>query len=159
RHGERRLANIVLNRYLELRHDYGGLATLPLFLSCRAAIRAHVAATQARLAKGDVRGRVAQAETLVGRTGPHLQPPPPQLIAIGGMSGTGKTTVARALAPLVGPAPGAVVIRSDVTRKQIMGVPETSRLSPDGYRPEVTEKVFAMIAAHADEALAAGHVA
>ena len=35
----RALGNLVLNRYLQLRDDIGGLATLPLFLSVRAAVR------------------------------------------------------------------------------------------------------------------------
>ena len=37
-------SNLVLNRYLDLTGEDDGLAAMPLFLSSRAAIRAHVAA-------------------------------------------------------------------------------------------------------------------
>ena len=45
--GLRRLASILLNRYLDNTGDAGGLPALPLFLSTRAAIRAHVDAFSA----------------------------------------------------------------------------------------------------------------
>ena len=50
-----------------------------------------------------------------------LAPPPPRLLAVGGLSGTGKSLLARALAPELLPAPGAVVLRSDVERKALFG--------------------------------------
>jgi predicted kinase len=56
-----------------------------------------------------------------------LQPPPACLIAIGGFSGSGKSTLARVLAALIGAVPGAVVIRSDETRKQLCGVDPLAR--------------------------------
>ena len=40
----------------------------------------------------------------------HLSPEPPVLVAVGGRSGSGKSTVARALAPALGAAPGAVML-------------------------------------------------
>jgi aminoglycoside phosphotransferase family enzyme len=39
------LSNLVLNRYLDLTDEDDGLPAIPLFLSLRAAIRAHVTAT------------------------------------------------------------------------------------------------------------------
>ena len=44
-----RHANAVLNRYLSETGDRGGMSLLPLFLSCRAAVRAKTSATAARL--------------------------------------------------------------------------------------------------------------
>jgi predicted kinase len=44
------------------------------------------------------------------------------LVAVGGLSGSGKSTVALGLAPLVGAVAGAVVLRSDETRKRLCGV-------------------------------------
>ena len=61
-----------------------------------------------------------------------LAPPAPVLVAIGGLSGTGKSALARALAPFLAPEPGAVVVRSDVERKILFGVDETERLSAGG---------------------------
>src|SRR5690606_15412165 len=81
------------------------------------------------------------------------------LVAIGGRSGSGKTTVARALATTLGPAPGAIVLRSDTIRKAMMGVAETERLAAAGYTAEMTERVYAELRARAAAVLAAGHAA
>lgn len=155
RHGLRGLANTVLNRYLERTADYDGLAALPLFLSCRAAIRAHVAVTRAEAMKKDPPADEARA--LLARAIAYLEKPPARALAIGGVSGTGKTTIARALAAGIGPSPGAVILRSDVTRKRLLGVEETTKLPPSGYTEEVTDRVFAALAETAGQVLAAGH--
>ena len=47
----------------------------------------------------------------------YLEPRSPELIAIGGLREQGKSTIARLLAPAVGAAPGAVILRSDVMRE------------------------------------------
>jgi predicted kinase len=78
------------------------------------------------------------------------------LIAIGGLSGTGKTTLAHALAPNLGAAPGAVHLRSDVIRKEHWGVDEQDRLSPEAYDPEVSERVYNTIQARSREVLTGG---
>ena len=62
-----------------------------------------------------------------------LRPRAPCLIAIGGLSGSGKSTLARRLAPFVGAAPGALIVRSDVIRKTLLGVSPLTRLGPEGY--------------------------
>ena len=154
RHGLRVLANVVLNRYLERTTDYDGLAALPLFLSCRAAIRAHVAVTRAEAMHA--RPPMDEAQALLERAIAYLDRPRGRAMAIGGVSGTGKTTVARALAPALGPAPGAVILRSDVTRKRMAGVEETAKLPPSGYTAEMNDRVFATLAETAGRALAAG---
>lgn len=159
RHGLRGLANTVLNRYLELSQDYDGLVGLRLFLSTRASIRAHVAVSTADAIADEARGRskITEAGALLDQAIGYLETPPPRLVVVGGLSGTGKTTVARALAPALGGAPGAVILRSDVTRKRLMGAPEHERLAPSGYRPEVTAKVFATLAETAARTLATGY--
>ncbi len=156
RQHRRSLANAVLNRYLEQRLDFEGLQTLPLFLATRAAIRAHVTARQAAL-DPTAKQKLMEARALLDRAIAYLDPPGPRMIVIGGLSGSGKTTTARVLAALVGPAPGAVIIRSDVVRKQIMGVHETERLPQSAYTPEMSDKVFATVAERAAEILALGH--
>jgi hypothetical protein len=159
RHRLRDHANTLLNRYLEKTLDHGGLAPLPLFLSCRAAIRAHVAATAAGVARDETpsRTRLEEAGTLFGQAIAYLEPAVPRLVALGGVSGTGKSTLARILAPMMGPPPGAVVIRSDVLRKQLMGVDETTRLPPAAYQPDVSGKVYARMTELAARILSAGH--
>jgi len=79
--------------------------------------------------------------------------------AIGGLSGTGKSALARALAPFLAPEPGAVVVRSDIERKILFGVAETERLSAEAYRDDVNAKVYARISEKAARILAAGHSA
>jgi predicted kinase len=57
----------------------------------------------------------------------------------------------------MGPSPGAVVVRSDVTRKRMLGVEETQRLPPEAYTADAAEKVFAAMAAAAEQIAGAGH--
>jgi predicted kinase len=65
------------------------------------------------------------------------------VIAIGGLPGTGKSTLARALAPALGSAPGALIPRSDEIRKgQHGGAPE-QRLPSTAYTPAKSAAVFA----------------
>jgi aminoglycoside phosphotransferase family enzyme/predicted kinase len=159
--GLRPAANIVLNRYLnETRRDsdLDALAALPLYLSVRAAIRAKVTAARAKLAASrseaerSARDYFALARKLIA-------PAPPQLVAIGGLSGTGKSLLARMLAPKLEPPPGAVVLRSDVERKSLFGLGETERLPQQAYTPEVTRRVYAALATKARRVRAAGHSA
>jgi uncharacterized protein len=86
-----------------------------------------------------------------------LHPPHPCLVAIGGLSGSGKSTLALGLAPLVGAIPGAVVLRSDETRKRLCGVPLLQRLGPKGYSSQVSERVYSTMAEHAALVLRGGH--
>lgn len=152
------LANAVLNRYLWRRPEFAGLALMPLFLSCRAGVRAHVSANMAawqddaaRAGELQKEARAYLAEALV-----LLSPPPPRLIAIGGLSGSGKSTLAFRLAPTLGGAPGAVTLRSDLHRKRLRGVEAHERLDADGYAEQVTRRVYGNLRRHAGEALAAG---
>jgi hypothetical protein len=87
----------------------------------------------------------------------YLDPDPPRLVAVGGLSGTGKTTAARAVAPSIGPSPGAVILRSDVLRKQLSGVARTEPLPEAAYTPEASARVYDRIAGRAATLLAAGH--
>lgn len=82
---------------------------------------------------------------------------PPSLIAVGGLSGTGKSVLAAALAPTLGNAPGAVHLRSDVVRKRLFGVDETTRLEERHYTAEVSRKVYDILLERAQTALQAGH--
>src|SRR5690606_16109961 len=126
--------------YLTGTGSIDGLSLLPLFLSCRAAVRAKISLANAALESDG--GRRAdleeQAREYLRMAHAFLQPPPAAVVAIGGVSGTGKSTLARSLAPSIGAAPGAVVLRSDVIRKRLCGVPESARLGPEGYTAEVS---------------------
>ena len=158
-------ANIVLNRYLtETRRDENldALAALPLFLSSRAAIRAKVTAARAKGTElhSDRRAEAEQsARDYFALAQELLAPAKPRLVAVGGLSGTGKSLLARALAPDIWPAPGAVVLRSDVERKALFGIAENERLPQSAYERAATAKVYAAIEAKARRVLTAGHSA
>ena len=154
-------ANRLLNRYLIACGEappYDGLGALPLFLALRAAIRAQVGAAAA--AFRDPAGRQAagaDARAYLAYAQAALAPRAVKLVAVGGLSGSGKSTLAAALAPFLGPAPGAVHLRSDVERKRLNGTPELERLPPEAYSLEMTQQVYAVLRERAEAVLAAGH--
>jgi predicted kinase len=156
-------ANIVFNRYLvaaKRDENLDALALLPFFLSMRAAIRAKVTAARLEQAKPDEPAQIARnARTYFDWARRFIAPAPPVMVAVGGLSGTGKSVLARALAPTLAPPPGAVVIRSDVERKALFGRDEFEPLPQDAYTPEVTARVYAAIIEKARRAVAAGHSA
>jgi aminoglycoside phosphotransferase family enzyme/predicted kinase len=152
--GLRHLANIVFNRYLDRTDEIAGLAALPLFLAVRAAVRAKVAAASLAVHKEKA---MADANAYLDLAHSLLRPGSPHLIAIGGLSGTGKSTVALGLASDFAPAPGARVIRSDVLRKTLMQVAPETRLSASAYTPAVNEQVYRRSRAEARAALGAGY--
>lgn len=157
--GLRTHANTVLNRWLDATGDLDGLALLPLFLSMRAAVRAKVAAAAAHLRadNGSTAGLERDAVGYLDFAIRALDPAPPRLVAVGGLSGTGKTRLALGLAPWIGPMPGAVVLRSDVLRKRLFGAADTDRLPAEAYDSAVTRRVYALLVDQARRVLAAGH--
>lgn len=151
------LASRVFNRYLDLTADIEGLPALPLFMSVRAAVRAHVLIAQNRRNPctqtfDNARSYLELAESLLHQ---HT----PRLIAIGGPSGVGKSTVAQALAGSFLPSPGARVIRSDVLRKRLFDVAPETRLPPSAYSTAFTELVYCSLRDQAATTLAAGYAA
>jgi uncharacterized protein len=157
--GLARHCGLVFNRYLDLTGDDDGLPALPLFMSLRAAVRAHVtAASAAGVEATDVRQeRLTEARCYFDLAVDLLHPAPVRLVAIGGLSGTGKSSVAAAVAGELGIAPGARVLRSDVLRKRLFGVPPEQYLPGEAYTEAVNERVYAVLESHAAAALAAGH--
>jgi uncharacterized protein len=154
------LAQRLLSAYLEASWDDGGVALLPLFLACRAAIRAKVLGFGAAQGRPDAsEPTMAEARAYLERALLYLQPAPARLVAIGGASGTGKSSLARRLAPALGPAPGAVILRSDVARKRLHGVGSGDRLPPEAYRKEASRPVYDALAGRGAALVGAGHAA
>lgn len=153
------LASTVFNEYLWRTGDYQGLALLPLFLSCRAAVRAHVGATAADSQPDEQTARATRNEARIylSQARRFLAPPKAKLVAIGGYSGVGKSVLARHLAHAVGAPPGAVVLRTDVLRKQLLGADPMEHLGDRAYTKEVSERVYKEIFARAAEIVRAGH--
>ncbi len=156
--GLRDHANALFNGYLAETVDVSGLALMPLFLSCRAAVRAKTPATAAALTTASrARERRTVAEQYLTSAERYLDPPPACLIGIGGLSGSGKSTLARSVAPLVGGAPGAVVLRSDEIRKRLCSAKPFERLGPQGYTPAANRLVYQTLLAQARMILRGGH--
>lgn len=153
-----RLASILLNRYLDNTGDAGGLEALPLFLSLRAAIRSHVdaAAAMAMSVPEDAAASAEAARRYRDLALSFLEPAQPSLVAIGGLSGSGKSRLARDLAPHLGPAPGARVVRTDTTRKRLAGVALGTRLGPRDYGDAMTRRTYQAVYDEAAVALASG---
>jgi aminoglycoside phosphotransferase family enzyme/predicted kinase len=156
-----RHANAIWNGYLARTAEQEGLPLLPLFLSCRAAVRAKTSVTAAALQDDPQRRRELQdtAREYLAMAARLLQPRPACLVAVGGFSGSGKSTLAQALAPGLGAPPGAVVARSDEVRKWLCGVDLLAPLGTAGYAEEVTRRVYATVAERARAATLAGFAA
>jgi uncharacterized protein len=159
-HYERQVAaNALLNGYLKAtsEENLDGLATLPLFMSLRAAIRANVLLARLSRTSHDKADVTQSAQKYFKLAQQLIHPPPPTLVAVGGLSGTGKSVLARALAPAVMPQPGAVVLRTDVMRKQQFGVNEKDRLPESAYQPEITQKIYDLVVQQAARILVQDH--
>jgi uncharacterized protein len=148
-------SNFILNRYLDLTGEDDGLPTMPLFLSLRATIRAHVTATAMdRAAHAESKLEMAsEARRYLDLAVRLLRRPPCRLIAIGGLSGSGKSTLAAALAARI----GARALRSDVLRKRLFGVDPETRLPASAYAPEVSHRTYEALRQKATSSLAAGY--
>lgn len=144
-HDDGHAANTVLNRYLSRNPDFDGIRVLPLYQSVRATIRAHVLAKSARQAvdKSTENVLTARARRYLEIASTLLEETAPQVIAIGGYSGTGKSTLAGGIAPLIGTPPGAVILSSDLLRKRLFDVEPDQRLGAHLYRPEISDRVYA----------------
>lgn len=154
--GLRAEANLVFNRYLDACDEEDGLPLISFLMALRAAVRAHVSATQAQAA-GEAPAKREEADAYFALAQELLRLRPARLIAVGGLSGSGKSTAAAAVAPEIGPAPGARILSSDRIRKHLFGVPAESRLPADAYRPDISEKVYAHLADRAARIARLGH--
>lgn len=149
----REAANWVFNRYVGRRADVRLVTVLGLFLSLRALVRAHVEAARSGAARSGAAGG-----SYLAAARRYLAPPGAGLVlAIGGLPGSGKSTLARRLAPGLGPAPGALVLRSDDIRKRLHGVAPETRLPTSAYDQAANAAVQRALFAAAVEA-AAHHV-
>ena len=161
--GQARAANRLLNVWLDrmARIDaeaaYSGLALLPLCMSSRAAVRAHVRARLSTVLKDEAADQAAaEARGYLARAQAWLAPPEPRLIAIGGRSGTGKSTLAKALAVDAGGPAGAIIVRTDEVRKRLFNAAPQEALPKSAYAPETHAAVYEACHEAARWALGAG---
>jgi predicted kinase len=164
---ERRdLANLLFNRYASALFRTlpdlpsavrDGFAALPFFMALRAAIRAHIAASQA-LSCADARDAAHrdEARAYFALAADLLAPRSQVLVAIGGLSGSGKSTMAAAIAAEFGPPPGARTLNSDRTRKAMHRIGPDQALPPTAYEITITAAVYLRLMSRAMDALAQG---
>jgi aminoglycoside phosphotransferase family enzyme/predicted kinase len=151
------LAGMVFNRYFDQEAEMEGVAALPLFLSMHAAIRSHVTAAALPARPESERDAViGEARAYLDLARDLLRQREPRLIAIGGVSGTGKSTLAYGLAPGLAGVPGARVLRSDILRKRLMGVAPEDRLPEKAYDAAATRAVYARLGEEARTLLRSG---
>ena len=151
--------NVVLSEYLLHSDDANidALGMLPLFLSCRSAIRATTSAQAAVHDAEHKKPLSRESIQYIGLAISYLDIPKPRLVAIGGLSGTGKSTIASRLTSLIAKPPGALQIRSDVERKHAAGFSESETLPITHYTSAHASSTYARIFNKTQRALVAGH--
>lgn len=160
-HGRRDLAQFFTEEYLRVRTDADGRDLVPFYTSYRAAVRGKVEGFE--LAEKEVPEQErslaltrARAHWLLALGELEEPPQKPFLLLVGGLPGTGKSTLARGLTQTA----GLSLIRSDVVRKELAGIPP---LAPGGtefgegiYAPAWTDATYAECQARAERLLFEG---
>jgi len=156
----RNFAFHFLNAYLHRSGDYQGLGVLRYYMVYRALVRAKVAMLRRQQAARDSALFVAadaEYSQYIQLAASYLAPGQPALLITCGLSGSGKSTVARQLSE----ASGMIQIRSDVERKRMSGLDagdkSRSGLDEGLYSTDQTDKTYRRLAELATGALQAGY--
>lgn len=81
----------------------------------------------------------------------------PFIMTCGGLSGSGKSRVAREIASELTPPLGAIVVRDDIIRKQLAGVDFEADLDKSYYTPEKERLVYKEMRRQAKQAVLSGY--
>lgn len=155
--GVRRLSNILFNHYLAYTNDMTGYPLLPLYQSMRAATRAGVCARKSALLAGeDKETTILDARKYFDLACHFLIGNKPVLIACGGLSGSGKSRIAREIGGKLNPAPGAVILRDDIVKKQMRGCALDQHLDDAPDSPAYEQVVYDLLRQQARTALSIG---
>jgi aminoglycoside phosphotransferase family enzyme/predicted kinase len=147
--GRTDLALRFVNAHLEESGDYGAVPLLDFYAAYRAFVRGKVLGFMVEThpeAASKARERFALAH---GYTRPRSAP---RLLITSGVVGSGKSTVARAVAARL----GAIVVRTDAVRKRLVGLTPTERGAGEIYTPEMSRRTYEECLRVAGEMLAAG---
>jgi aminoglycoside phosphotransferase family enzyme/predicted kinase len=142
--------------YLARSGDYQACRLLPLYRAHRALVRAKVTALSRDVTQRSDSEDVGRSRhrAYLDCAAAALARQRPLLILMSGLSGSGKTWLAQRLAPLL----GAVHLRSDVERKRLAGLGETSRsgsaVAEGVYSRGFTNRVYEHLAVAAEDVLA-----
>lgn len=141
---EPKLANILLNSYLEYSGDWEGLLVLPLYLSRQAYVRAKVNSflwDDPQINETDRKKIQASASDYYRQAYQYTQSKSGSLIIMSGLSGSGKSTVAKTIAR----SKKAIIIRSDAVRKHLAGTALDESGTDSIYTPEMTQKTYNLL--------------
>jgi uncharacterized protein len=161
RHGRAFHANAFLNGYLARSGDYNACRVLGLYMAHRALVRAKVTALEVAGAQQtrEIEPARSRFKAYVQIAKRALSPRQPKLILMSGVSGSGKTWLAKQLAPRL----DAIHLRSDVERKRLAGLEEHARsgsgLEEGAYTHELSRKVYEHLAECAHSVLGGGFTA
>ncbi len=150
--GLRAQANLVFNRYIDETGDDEAVALMPFFIAIRAAVRAHVGASSA----GEDHAKASEARDYLDLALELLGPHQPRLVAVSGLSGSGKSSVAAQIAARVDLAPGARILSTDRIRKQLAGISAEEKLPAEAYTQLSSVRVYAEQRAQATRVLGGG---
>ena len=155
--GLRNLSNILFNHYMAFMNDIDGYPLMGLYQSMRAASRAAVCAKISAISSGDEKQHMVRETQKYFELACHfLINFRPVLIACGGLSDSGKSCVARHIASLMNPSPGAIILKEDVIKKQITGLSDHQRFNKTIDTPVFEKVVYEVLYQHALSALSAG---
>lgn len=139
--GRKDFSNIFLNTYLEQTGDWEGLQVLPLYLSRQAYVRAKVNSMlldDANITQEDKQIATQTATNYYRLAWEYTRSSQGRLILMSGLSGSGKTTVAKQLAKKL----NAIHIRSDAVRKHIAEISLDERGGDELYTPQMHQKTY-----------------
>ena len=139
--GEKELANVFLNTYIEQTGDWDGLAVLPLYLSRQAYVRAKINSwlgDDPTFTLENQQQAKDKARNYYHLAWEYTRAHQGKLVLMSGVSGSGKTTVARKLANSL----GAIHIRSDAVRKHLSGTPLDQPGAQNIYTSEMTKQTY-----------------
>ncbi|WP_404785527.1 AAA family ATPase [Altericista sp. CCNU0014] len=148
--GRADLANLFLNTYLEQTGDYRGAALLPLYLSMRAYIRGNVnslALNDPAISPSEKAAYLQRGQAYYRQAWNYTRKSQGRILLMSGLSGSGKSTVARQLAQKL----NAIHLRSDAVRKHLAAIPLHQRGDRGGavdsgiYTPEMTQKTYGIL--------------
>ncbi|MPW21989.1 AAA family ATPase [Paraburkholderia sp. CNPSo 3157] len=152
-----RLANRLLNGWLEVSGDYSALAPMPLYVVYRALVRAWVAHLKGRNASARRAANAAlDTQRYIEVACAEIRRPGPVLLLCHGYSGSGKSVASRALAELS----SAVHLSSDIERKRLISLRASNdRLGVEHYTHMARDAIYDHLLRLASDVLRHGNSA
>lgn len=135
------LSAIFLSAYVEQTGDWEGLQVLPIYINRQTYVRAKVTSFMLNdpgVPDAEKQQGSDRAATYYRLAWEYAKPQQGKIFLICGLSGSGKSTMAKQLARQT----GGVYIRSDAVRKYLGGVPLEQRGGDELYTAEMTQKTY-----------------